>query len=72
MKRAPGLKNKRTTPKPAPLSQAAKKPATPPIPKEMMEVEKESYIRLVRRVRDLEAINDKLNAHMKVISEASS
>jgi len=38
--------------------------------KEMMEVEKASYIKLVRKVRDLEQENDKLTAYMKVISEA--
>ena len=42
-----------------------------PVPKVMIEVEKSSYIKLVRRVRDLEAVNDKLEAHMKVISEAA-
>lgn len=48
-----------------------KKPASPPKPKEMMQVEKASYIQLVRKVRDLEAENDKLTAYMKVISEAA-
>lgn len=42
-----------------------------PVPKVMMEVEQASYVRLVRKVRDLQAENDKLTAHMKVISEAA-
>lgn len=42
-----------------------------PVPKVMMEVERSSYIKLVRKVRDLEIANDKLEAYMKVISEAA-
>lgn len=54
--------------KDAPKSKVVK--ATP-VPKAMISVGRASYIKLVRTVRNLEAENDKLITHMKVISEAA-